>query len=284
VALAPILTWGYHHLADERADVLPGFPIRFRLGESFRKTDHLGSIVFGNIRMHVRHIGRSSGKTFLDLGLLLLQLAHPCLHGRLIHSILDGFENPLDAPINLLKSTAARFRLRAPLMVLAVGLLRIGTHRDRYSFGRHQLVGEARQHAPLDVVAANRPAIVAGPLAEVTETAVAIVDDDAVSGAATSAGEQARQKEGGATEAVQPFRARGTAPDVLRNVCAAYLDFARSRPVIYEAMFVLPTKIKFASEETPTALRAAFSELVAALGPKREMPETLAEVLWSASR
>jgi hypothetical protein len=43
------------------------------------------------------------------------------------------------------------------------------------------------------------------------------------------------------------------APDVLRNVCAAYLDFARSRPVIYEAMFVLPTKIKFASEETPTA-------------------------------
>src|SRR5271165_6535454 len=34
--------------------------------------------------------------------------------------------------------------------------------------------------------------------------------------------------------------------DVLRNVCAAYLDFARSRPIIYEAMFVLPTKIRFA--------------------------------------
>ena len=56
------------------------------------------------------------------------------------------------------------------------------------------------------------------------------------------------------------------ASDVLRNVCAAYLDFARSRPVIYEAMFVLPTKIKFAREETPTALRAAFAELVIALG------------------
>jgi hypothetical protein len=39
--------------------------------------------------------------------------------------------------------------------------------------------------------------------------------------------------------------------DVLRNICAAYLDFARSQPVIYEAMFVLPIKIKFASEETP---------------------------------
>jgi AcrR family transcriptional regulator len=71
------------------------------------------------------------------------------------------------------------------------------------------------------------------------------------------------------------------APDVLRNVCAAYLDFARSRPVVYEAMFVLPTKIKFASEETPTALRAAFAELVTALGPDRQNPEFLAEVLWS---
>ena len=72
------------------------------------------------------------------------------------------------------------------------------------------------------------------------------------------------------------------APEVLRNVCAAYLNFARSRAVVYEAMFVLPTKIKFASEETPTALRAAFAELVAALGPNREEPVFLAELLWSA--
>jgi AcrR family transcriptional regulator len=72
------------------------------------------------------------------------------------------------------------------------------------------------------------------------------------------------------------------ASDVLRNVCAAYLDFARSRPVVYEAMFVLPTKIKFASEETPPALRSAFDALVAALGPDRQEPLFLAEVLWSA--
>ncbi len=72
------------------------------------------------------------------------------------------------------------------------------------------------------------------------------------------------------------------APDLLRTACAAYLDFARSRPVVYEAMFVLPTTIKFASEETPPVLRAAFAELVAALGPDRQMPEVLAEVLWSA--
>jgi AcrR family transcriptional regulator len=71
-------------------------------------------------------------------------------------------------------------------------------------------------------------------------------------------------------------------PDVLRDVCAAYLEFARSRPVVYEAMFVLPTRLEFASEETPAALRAAFAALLAALGPQREMPEALAEVLWSA--
>jgi AcrR family transcriptional regulator len=70
--------------------------------------------------------------------------------------------------------------------------------------------------------------------------------------------------------------------DILRRVCAAYLDFARSRPVLYEAMFVLPSGLKFASEETPPALRAAFVELVAALGPDRERPAITAEVLWGA--
>jgi AcrR family transcriptional regulator len=77
--------------------------------------------------------------------------------------------------------------------------------------------------------------------------------------------------------------ARGTGnPGVLRNVCAAYLDFASARPVVYEAMFVLPTNIKFASEETPPSLRAAFAALVTALGADRKEPEFLAEVLWSA--
>lgn len=68
----------------------------------------------------------------------------------------------------------------------------------------------------------------------------------------------------------------------LRNLCVAYLDFARSRPVTYEAMFTLPTKIKFASEDSPPALRAAFAAFVTALGPDRQEPIFLAEVLWSA--
>lgn len=72
------------------------------------------------------------------------------------------------------------------------------------------------------------------------------------------------------------------ASDVLRSACAAYLDFARDRPVIYEAMFVLPTNIKFASEETSPPLRAAFAALVTALGTDRQEPVFLAEVLWGA--
>lgn len=70
--------------------------------------------------------------------------------------------------------------------------------------------------------------------------------------------------------------------DMLRKVCAAYLEFARSQRVVYEAMFVLPTKIKFASEETPPVLRAAFAAFVTALGPDRRESVFLAEVLWSA--
>ncbi|MCM2292553.1 TetR/AcrR family transcriptional regulator [Allorhizobium sp. BGMRC 0089] len=75
---------------------------------------------------------------------------------------------------------------------------------------------------------------------------------------------------------------RHVAGGILRNVCAAYIDFARSSPIVYEAMFVLPTNIKFASDETPPALRAAFAALVAALGPNRRDPVFLAEVLWGA--
>lgn len=88
--------------------------------------------------------------------------------------------------------------------------------------------------------------------------------------------------EGLATRLTKEAASVAGAPDVLRNVCAAYLDFARSRPVVYEAMFVLPTKIKFASEETPPALRGAFAAFVNALGPDRQDSVFLAEVLWSA--
>lgn len=70
--------------------------------------------------------------------------------------------------------------------------------------------------------------------------------------------------------------------NALHAVCTAYLHFAASQPVVYEAMFVLPTKLLFASEETPTPLREAFDALISALGPHQGSQIFTAEVLWSA--
>jgi AcrR family transcriptional regulator len=68
----------------------------------------------------------------------------------------------------------------------------------------------------------------------------------------------------------------------LRAVCVAYLTFAAERPELYEAMFVLPIDVTFASDETPPSLKAAFQELVSALSPFGAHPDLRAEVAWAA--
>ena len=70
--------------------------------------------------------------------------------------------------------------------------------------------------------------------------------------------------------------------EALRAVCRAYLEFATERPALYQAMFILPTDLKFASTETPPALRAGFDEFVSCFPPDDERRELFAEVLWSA--
>jgi AcrR family transcriptional regulator len=80
-------------------------------------------------------------------------------------------------------------------------------------------------------------------------------------------------------------RARQAAPEpgqALRAVCRAYLDFAAERPALYQAMFVLPTDLKFASAETLPPLRAAFDEFVSCFRPDNDRRELFAEVIWSA--
>jgi AcrR family transcriptional regulator len=67
----------------------------------------------------------------------------------------------------------------------------------------------------------------------------------------------------------------------LRAVCSAYLTFAAERPALYEAMFVLQIDVKFASEDTPSALKAAFGELVGVLKPFDAQPALRAEVTWA---
>ncbi|MEU5613299.1 TetR/AcrR family transcriptional regulator [Streptomyces sparsogenes] len=72
--------------------------------------------------------------------------------------------------------------------------------------------------------------------------------------------------------------------EALRALGRAYLDFAANRPALYEAMFVMPTVLPFASDDTPSALRAAFAEIVAVVGPHddEELYGLYAEVFWAA--
>jgi AcrR family transcriptional regulator len=85
--------------------------------------------------------------------------------------------------------------------------------------------------------------------------------------------------------AAQLGRARQAAAEpeqALRAVCRAYLTFATERPALYQAMFILPTDLKFASTETPPPLRASFDEFVSCFRPDNSRRELFAEVLWSA--
>jgi AcrR family transcriptional regulator len=68
----------------------------------------------------------------------------------------------------------------------------------------------------------------------------------------------------------------------LRAVCSAYLAFAAERPALYQAMFVLPIDVTFATENTPAPLKAAFGELVGVLQPFDAHPDLRAEVTWAA--
>ncbi|MGV9376953.1 TetR/AcrR family transcriptional regulator [Nonomuraea sp. NPDC003707] len=78
--------------------------------------------------------------------------------------------------------------------------------------------------------------------------------------------------------------AGGDPQAVLRRVATAYLGFARTHSALYEAMFVMPVAIPFATDETPEELRAAFGEFVLALEPVagEHHPGVFAEVVWAS--
>ena len=75
-----------------------------------------------------------------------------------------------------------------------------------------------------------------------------------------------------------------TATDALRQLARAYVDFARQNPALYDVMFIRPTTLHFAAEDTPPELEAAFTELrdVVTAVAEHHDADTLAEVLWSA--
>jgi AcrR family transcriptional regulator len=76
----------------------------------------------------------------------------------------------------------------------------------------------------------------------------------------------------------------GTASDDLARVARAYLDFARDNPAVYDAMFTRATTLRFADQDTPPQLMAAFAELRHAVGvvADEQDADALTEVLWAA--
>ncbi|MBU2663643.1 TetR/AcrR family transcriptional regulator [Actinoplanes bogorensis] len=78
--------------------------------------------------------------------------------------------------------------------------------------------------------------------------------------------------------------ARGAAADPLTGVATAYLAFAETRPVLYEAMFTHSVDLAFARPDTPAALQAGFGELREAVRPRAgdDDPAVLTEVFWAA--
>ncbi|MGW6200446.1 TetR/AcrR family transcriptional regulator [Kribbella sp. NPDC055110] len=82
-------------------------------------------------------------------------------------------------------------------------------------------------------------------------------------------------------------RARTSAPDAtagLHALAKAYLEYASKHPAVYEAIFVRPTDLEFASSDSPLLLKTAFAEFQAAVEPfaAEDDPETLTEIFWSA--
>jgi len=80
-------------------------------------------------------------------------------------------------------------------------------------------------------------------------------------------------------KAAQRSSDRGKA---LESVAAAYLGFARQHPALYEAMFTLPTSLRFAEADTRAELRDGFAALASVVAPSRCDVEVATETFWAA--
>lgn len=89
-------------------------------------------------------------------------------------------------------------------------------------------------------------------------------------------------------ELAEAIGAAGSDADVaggaLIRIAQAYLDFARDNPAVYDAMFTRTTGLRFATDDTPPQLTAAFAALRHAVVPVADQQdaETLTEVLFAA--
>ncbi|MUL78521.1 TetR/AcrR family transcriptional regulator [Mycolicibacterium sp. CBMA 226] len=72
--------------------------------------------------------------------------------------------------------------------------------------------------------------------------------------------------------------------DTLSRIAHGYLAFARENPAVYDAMFTRATSLRFADQETPAELVAAFAELRQAIGvvADEQDADSLTELFWAA--
>ncbi|MDA9411055.1 TetR/AcrR family transcriptional regulator [Bradyrhizobium sp. CCBAU 45384] len=80
-------------------------------------------------------------------------------------------------------------------------------------------------------------------------------------------------------KAAQRSSDRGKA---IENVAIAYLAFARQHPALYEAMFTLPTSLRFADADTRPELKDGFAALASVVAPSRSDVEVATETFWAA--
>ena len=70
--------------------------------------------------------------------------------------------------------------------------------------------------------------------------------------------------------------------DAMKDVAIAYLEFAFERPALYEAMFILPTGLRFAKSDTPQVLRDTFGAMLVVVEPFCDDAELATETFWAA--
>ncbi|KQT01616.1 TetR family transcriptional regulator [Rhizobium sp. Leaf391] len=76
-------------------------------------------------------------------------------------------------------------------------------------------------------------------------------------------------------------RRGASSAEAIEDVAMAYLEFAFERPALYEAMFVLPSGLRFAKSDTPQSLRDTFGAMMAVVEPFCANAEVATEAFWA---
>lgn len=143
--------------------------------------------------MDIRNVLRRLGKPRGKFGALAFQFRHPRLHRRLIQSVLDRCHNARDRALDLGQRALVSIGLNALLAVLANDMRRVGGDRRVDLVGRYEPIGDARECARLQYLAPDRPTVRTGAPPMMTDTAIAVANDDRIVVAADAAFEEARE-------------------------------------------------------------------------------------------